>query len=183
MADDERTLAQDLQRRIQQQVQAAVDRAFGGILDRDHAHVGLPRFDGAEDLIKGCARQFLHGVAEMLLRGLLRERALRPQEGDRHAAFQAAAGGDDFGPNRRHAGIRERAGIGLLQAADHVGFALGAQNRAVGVRGMLDLAHFQRGARALRQEVEDLSVQRIDALAQGKQLALQIVIHSDARIP
>lgn len=183
MADHQGALAQDAQGRVQQQVQAAVDRAFGGVLDRHHADVGLPRLDGAEDLVERHARQLLHRVAEMLQRGLLGKRALRPQVGDGHAALQATAGRDDLGPDRGHAGRRKRAGVELLQPADDLGFALGAQHRTVGMGGMLGLAHFLRGAGALRKKIQDLRIDGVDAVAQGAQLALQVIIHSGARIP
>ena len=67
-------------------------------------------------------------------------------------------------PRRRS----ERTGIELLQAADDFGLALGPQHRAVGLGGVLGLAHFLRGASALRQQVEDLRVERIDAVAQRR---------------
>lgn len=183
MADDQRTLAQDAQRRVQQQVQAAVDRALGRVLDRHHADVGLPRLDGAEDFVERHAGKLLHRVAKMLQRGLLGKRALRPEVGDGHAALQAATGRNDLGPDRGHAGRRKRTGIELLQAPDHFGFTFGTQHRTVGVRGVLDLAHLLRGTGALRQQIQDLRIERVDAVAQGAQLALQIVIHSGARIP
>ncbi|KAG0906375.1 hypothetical protein G6F31_021811 [Rhizopus arrhizus] len=52
MADDERAFAQDRQRRVQQQVQAAVDGAFGGVLHRHHAHIRLASLDRAKHLVE-----------------------------------------------------------------------------------------------------------------------------------
>ncbi|CFW33919.1 Uncharacterised protein [Bordetella pertussis] len=122
-------------------------------------------------------------MAEMLERGLFGERALRPQIGHGHAALQAAAGRHDLGPDGGHGGLGKRPRVAVLQAADHFGFALGAQHRAIRVRGVLDRAHFLRGARALRQQVEDLGVDGVDAVAQRPQLVLQGIIHGGARTP
>ncbi len=183
MADEQRALAHDFQGRVQQQVEIAVDGTLCRVLDRHDPHVRLCRLDGTKNFVKGRTRHLGHGVPKLLERGLLRKRPLRPEIGDRHAALETATGGHDLRPHRGHCSARKGAGIALLQASNDFSLTLRTQDGAIGMGRMLDLAHFLGRTGTLAQQVENLAVDGVDAIAQRPQLGLQCVIHSGARIP
>jgi hypothetical protein len=98
------TLAADDGGGAQHQVERAVDRAFGRILDRDHAEVGGAGLGGAEHFIDRHARQAFDGAAELLVHGLLAEGAGRAEIGHGDALFQRAAGRHDLAEDGLHFG-------------------------------------------------------------------------------
>ena len=166
----DRHFAADGQRGLQQQIERAVDHAFGGILDGHHAEIGGTGFGIAEHFIDGHAGQALDGMAELLVHGLFAEGAFRAQVGHHHTLFQRAASRHHFTENGLDIGAQQGAGIAVGGAAQDLRFALGTKHRGIGLG--LDVAHFLRDAGALVQQVEDLRIDGIDLLAQGQQLVV-----------
>ena len=96
LTDAQLDFAADLQRRVQEHVERVVDRAFGGVLDRHHAEVGVPGLHFFEHFADRRQRQRAHRMTEMLEHRLLRERAFRPEERDLERLLLRQARGHDL---------------------------------------------------------------------------------------
>ena len=59
-------LAADVQRAREEAIERVGDRALAGVLDRDHAKIGVAALDLLEHLIDGAERQCPHRVTEVL---------------------------------------------------------------------------------------------------------------------
>ena len=153
---------------VQEQVERARHHAFGGVLHRHHAEVGRAGGGGAEHLVDAGAGHAHDRRAEEAQRRLFAEGAGRAEVGHARGRFQRAAGRHDLAPDRRHAVGLQRAGVGGLQAVDHLRLALGAEHHRAFV--LLDLADLQRQAGAAVQQRQQLAVDGVDLLAQRQQV-------------
>jgi Glu-tRNA(Gln) amidotransferase subunit E-like FAD-binding protein len=100
-------LGADLERRGEQQVEGAADRAFARVLHGNNSELGSAGLAAPEGLVDCSGRHRFHRGAEMLAHRLLAERALGPEVGDADRLLQAAAGGDDFAEHRDHPLLRK----------------------------------------------------------------------------
>jgi hypothetical protein len=82
VADADLRFRHDVQRMRAEGVVGLVDRAGERVLDRHHAARCLARFDGAEQLVEGRARNEPYARAEYLLRRRVAERSRFSLDGD-----------------------------------------------------------------------------------------------------
>ena len=140
---------QIFERRRQEHVERVdVDGALARVLDRRDAEVRGAAFDLVEHLVDRRHRQRVHGVAEVLEHGRLRERALRPEIGDLERLLLREAGGHELAEQPHHLLVAQRPVVALDDFAQHLRLAL----RAVELgrrREALDDADLFRDARAL----------------------------------
>ena len=111
VAHEQAGLADDDERRGQEQVERAGDHAFGRVLDRHHAEVGGAGAGGVEHLVDVGAGHLDDRRAEVAERRQLAEGAGRAEVGDPGRRLERAAGRHDLAPDRRHAVGRQRAGV------------------------------------------------------------------------
>ncbi|MPN56868.1 hypothetical protein SDC9_204561 [bioreactor metagenome] len=100
----------------------------------------------------------------MLAAGTLRKGAGGPEIGHLQGLLQRQASRHHLTEDALHRRRRQRPGVDIGQAAQHLGLAL----RAVDV-ALLDLAHTLRAPRTLGQSGQDFLVEVIDAIAQVQQ--------------
>ncbi len=138
--------------------------------------VGVTGLDLAEHIIDCRLRQQARGMTEMLGCRRLREGAERPEEGNAQRFFERQAGRHHLAKEEGDVFAGQRAGIGFLQATQHLGFAL----RAIDVPGLavfgLDLADLLRTTRPLVEEPEQFAVDTVDIGAHAGQCLLQVVL-------
>ena len=158
--DGEQDFAADFERRREQQIVRARDRALGRVFDRHYAVMDRAGFDLAKHVVYRCARLQLRLAAELADGRLFAERALRPQVSDRNAVLERAARRHDFGIQARKRRRRQRAAITRLHAPQHLRFALGPVLGAA-----FRVADVLRERCALAEQVDDTVVERIDARA------------------
>ena len=159
MAHQQADFPDDVQRRLQQQVERTGDHAFAVVLHRDHAEIRGAGRGGVEHFVEIDARHVVDARAEELHRGLLAERPRRAQVSDALRRLERPASRHHFAPDGRDVLVLQRPGIGGLQGVDDLGFALWAKHRRA--FGALELAHFVG---------EDCT-----AIEQGQQLAIHLV--------
>ena len=129
VADVEAGLADDGERRRQEEIERARDHAFARVLDRHDAEVGGACARRVEDLVGVGAGDLDDRRAEVAERGELAEGAGRAEVGDARRRLEGAARRHDLAPDRRHAGLGQRPAVGLLERVDHRRLALGAKRR------------------------------------------------------
>ena len=172
MAHHEADLAHDVQRGGQQQVQGACDYALGAVFHGHHAKLRRTGRGGMEDFVKAIARNVRNAGAKKTQRGLFAEGACGAQVGHALWRFERAAGGHDFTPDKGHALWLERAvvaglGVGVLQIANDLRFALGAKHdRAF---GLFQLTYLVGQSRTAVEQGQELQVQGIDLYTQFRQ--------------
>jgi hypothetical protein len=172
LLDAQLDLAADPERRDQQEVQRAADRALGGILRRHHGELRRAGLAAPEHLVDGGSRARLDRAAEMLAHRLLAEGALGPEVGDAQLLLQPAAGGNDLAEHAR-GGLRgQRIARLLCDAAQDLRFAL----RTVGRRAALQRADAPREAGPALQALEQLVVQAVDLAPQ----LVDVLVHGSA---
>ena len=161
--------------RLQEQIQRARDHAFGRVFHAHHTVVGAARCGGLKDIIKIGAVHQLHSAAKVFDGRLLTKRACGPEH--RHALrfFQRQASRHDFAPNGSHVVCLEWPGIGVANALQHLGHAVGPKEGAA--LGAFDLAHFTCQCGTLVQQRQKLRVQRVNALAQRSKGGVGCVSH------
>ena len=177
LVDAQHDLAADLERRRQQEVEGAADRALGRILDRNDGEVGVVGLDLAKDVVDRELRQQARGVAEVAHRSALGEGTERPEEGDRERLFQRQADRHHLPEQPGDVVVGQRSRIGLLQAAQDLRLALGAIDEAGFAVLRLDLADALRAARALVEEMQKLVVDRVDLGAHDADCLAQFLAH------
>jgi len=163
VAHQQAGLAHHLQRCVEEQVERARHHPFGRVLDRHHSELGAARRGGTEHLVDAAAGDAFDAGAEILEGGLLAESAGRAQEGDPLRRFERPAGRHDLAPDRRQAGRPDRAGVALLQAADHGSLAFGPEYRRAFFA--LDQADLVGEGRAAVEELQHLRIDRVDVLS------------------
>ncbi len=176
MVNRQRQFAADQQLRMQQQIERARHRPFRRILDRRDTECRAARLDRPEHLVDRRTRQAFDRLTEVVEHRLLAIRADRSEKRDVDRLFEIAAGRHDLAPDRADMLARERPRAHVLQARDHLLFALRAEHRCVEM--LLYLADFERNRRALVQQRDQLRVDRIDALAQRFQAGIEFVVHA-----
>ncbi len=102
-------LADDDERRGQEQVERARHHAFARVLDRHHAEVGGAGAGGMEHLVGVGAQHLDDRGAEVAERRQLAEGARRAEVGDPRRRLERPAGRHDLAPDRRHAVGGQRA--------------------------------------------------------------------------
>ena len=105
-------------------------------------------------------------MAEVFQRSALRESALRAEIGDFQRLLQRQAGRHDFANQTPYLVVAERSLVELLEAADHLGFAIGAEKIDAVVAALaepaFDFGDLYRAAGALVEELEQLFIEGID---------------------
>ena len=99
VAHQQADFAHDLQGRVQKQIEAARDGAFGRVFYRHHAVLRAARRRGVKDFVKIAAITQFDTGTKKLQRRLLGESARWPQHGHALRRFQTAAGRHDFAPD------------------------------------------------------------------------------------
>ena len=164
--------AADLQRRGEEQVEGDLDRALPGVLDRDHAEVGVAGRDFLEHLLDAGHRQAMRRMPEVLVHGLLAEGALGPQVADLQRFLLGEAGRHHLAEHAHQHLVGERAVVAVHHPAQDLRLAF----RAVVIdrRGelALGLADLVRPARALGDQRLDLLVDAVDLRADFTQVGL-----------
>jgi hypothetical protein len=177
------TSPQIFKRRRQQQVHRAADRAFGRIFDRHHGIMAWPDSTSRKtSSIEPCGSRraawpkcLVAADSEKVPSGP-RKAMPSGSSSDRQADITSRKKKVMFSPG-------SGPGIGFLQAAQHLGFALGA----VDVPGLavfgLDLADLLRTAGALVEQAQQFTVDAVDFGAHAGQCLLQIVAHGRSSYP
>ncbi len=101
-----------------------VDGALARVLDRRHAEIRRAAFDLVEHLVDRRHCQRMHGVAEVLEYGGLRERALRPEVCDLQRLLLREAGGHQLAEQPHHLLVAQRPVVALDDFAQHLRLAL-----------------------------------------------------------
>lgn len=167
-----RNFTADAQGRLQQQIERAVDDAFGRILNRDHAEISRAGFGIAEHFVDGNTWQSCDCMSELLIYRLLAEGAFRSQIGNRHALFKRPAGRHDFTENGLDIDAQQRPRIAFGRLAQYLRLAFRTKHRRIGFG--FDVANLLRHPRALIEQVENLGIDCIDLLTQRQEF---IVTH------
>jgi hypothetical protein len=160
VAHHEADFADDVQGRVQEQVERARHHAFGGVLHRHDAVAGAAGRRGAKHLVDADAGHVLDAGAEKLQRRLLAEGAGGAQVGDAHRGFEGQAGRHDFAPDGGDVLVLERALVGLLDLFDHLGHPVGAEEGRAFT--FLDLAHLLGDLGTAVQQGKQFPVQGVD---------------------
>ncbi len=108
MAHRLQNLADDHQRRIDEQIEHFLDLTLGGVFDRHHAEIGAPVLHLLEDRGERSLRRKLDAAAECAARRLMRVGVLRPEIRHPRHVFERAAGGNNFAIDVRDMLGRER---------------------------------------------------------------------------
>ncbi len=155
------------QRRGQHLIERASDRTFGRVLDRHYPVIDLPGFNRTEHVVDGQVGRKRRGGTEVLLRRRLGKCAGRAEIGDLERLLQRQASRHHLAEDGAYRTFRQGTGIGFGDAAQYLRLAFRAIDVAV-----LDLANALREFRPLRQQLQHLCVDGIDAVAQLAQFEL-----------
>ena len=166
LVDAQHHLAADLQRRGEQQVERAADRALGGVLHRHHG-VAAPRRTRPGGTPRRSRRTAARSTAaaELLEHRLLAERALRARGRRRASGCSSARQADMISRNRRASALAgERARVGCAHAAQDLRLALRPVDRRRRPSACRSRVREPRALVAAARS--DLVVERVDRGAQ-----------------
>ena len=166
VVDPQLDLAADLQRAGDEPIERVGDRALGGILDRDHAEVGVARLDFLEHLVAGAERQRAHRMPEVLEHGRLGVGALGTEERDLERLLLREAGRHDLAEQPRNLLVAQRPAVALQRRPQHLRLAVRAIEIDRVAGGVLRDADLLGEARAAIDELLQLLVERVDFGAQ-----------------
>ncbi len=152
----ERDFTADFQRRLHQQIERSIDRAFRWIFNWNNTEICSSCFCCTKYFVDRCARHALDRVTELLVDCLFSEGARRTKVCDCYPLFQRTAHRHDFAENRLHIARIQWSWIALRDTAQHLRFALWTKHRRIGFR--LHMSHFLRQARAAVQQIENLCI-------------------------
>ena len=124
------------------------------------AHLEASMLDVLEDVGHRAQGHVGGRGAEMLERGLVRERGLGAEEAHRERSFQGPARGEDLDPHRPHRCDRPGSGVGGGEARENLRLAFGDVRRSI--LPTFEVSDPEDGLGALVEEVEDLVVELVD---------------------
>ena len=141
-------------------------RAFGGVLHRYDAEIGIAGFDFLKYLVQRTQRQCPHRMPEMLQHGTLAEGAFRPEESDPQRALLGQAGRHDLAKHPDQFGVAQRTLIAIDDAAQYLRLALRTIVVQRGGQRPLGQPHLTGKAGPLGDQALDLPVDVVNAAAQ-----------------
>ena len=150
MAHRHRHFPANLERAVQKQVEAAIDRALARVFDRHHAEIDYTGFGLAKDFVDAHAGHRIDAMTELGDHRLLGEGASRPEISHPQLALEFATGRDHLAPDRGKSALRQRPGVALFESPQDLRLTLGPPDRRL--LGMLECAYLQNQSAALGQE-------------------------------
>ena len=158
---------------LKEAVQRVIDRAFGGVLYRHHTEMHCACSNFTEDLVNCRHRHTDHRVTKMLECSRLGKGAFRAEVGHTQRLFKRQTGRHDLTEQTGHFFVIERPLVQLHDVLEHPGFTFGAIEHRLDTRFqrlLLDLSDRLRTGCALTDQVKNLFINGVDALAQRLQL-------------
>ena len=158
-------LAADDRRGREEHVQRHLDHALAGVLHRHDTEIRVAGSHLLKHFLDAAQRQTVRGMPEMLEYRLLAEGALRAEVTDLQRLLLRQARGHDLAKQPHHLGVRQRAIVAVHHHAQHMRLPL----RAVIVDRRqaltLDGCHFPRAPCTLGDQLLDLAIETVNALA------------------